>query len=257
MIHIYLSAILSFFSAGLGMSEDISAEQIVARSWDLYRQADSEKERILITVEYRDGRKYEKDLIRWTQYAFSGEDKIAAKFLRPPIDQGLGLLIWRHADREDDVWLKLPSMNQERRVSMSDQTKYFAETDFTYEDTRQLAGERIRNFSYRLLEQRAGVYVIEAVPKAGVETAYGRRIFEIRSDGAVTKAEYFGKNGMLIKRQANTEVNVQPDGLWRTSQILMENLLLGRKSLMKITERKINTELPAETFSRKFLTNSK
>jgi len=123
------------------MAEDLSAEKIIARSWQLYRQASTEKESIEVESIQNQGRRESKSLTRWTKFDPSGEDKVAVVFSKPVMDDGLGLLTWRHPDKEDDQWLKLPSMDKVRRVSVSDYDKYFAGTDFTYEDLRQLSGE--------------------------------------------------------------------------------------------------------------------
>jgi len=81
----------------------------------------------------------------------------------------LGLLTWRHADKDDDQWLKLPSMEKVRCISTADQDKYFAGTNLTYEDTRQLMGERINSFTYRTITQDSQGWQIEALPKPGAQ----------------------------------------------------------------------------------------
>jgi hypothetical protein len=239
------------------LSEEATPAQVVAKSWKLYRQAENEKEDVVVTVEYKDGRKDEKQLTRWIKYDPSGEDKVMIKFSKPAIDEGLGLLIWRHPDKGDDVWLKLPSLSQERRISVADQTKYFAETDFTYEDSRQLIGERIKDFVYRFLEHKDGVRVIEAVPKPGAETGYGKRVLHINPQWVFLKAEYYGKNGGLLKIQTNSQIDLGEGGRWRIKQTEVDNFLLKRKTIMVVTDRKIDTNLSAEVFSRKFLTSTR
>lgn len=253
LINLVVLLALSTFAFG----EELTAENVVARGWKAYRQADNEKEVILVTIEYKDGRRDEKQFTRWTKYDPVGEDKVMIRFSKPAIDEGLGLLIWRHPDKGDDLWLKLPSFNQERRISVADQTKYFAETDFTYEDSRQLVGERTKDFTYGFLGQKDGVRIVEAVPKSGVETGYGKRIFHINPDRVFLRIEYYAKNGNLIKIQTNSQIDIGEGGRWRVRQINIENVLLGRKTMMKVTDRAINTNLSSEVFSRKFLTSNR
>jgi hypothetical protein len=235
----------------------MTAEEIVAKSWKLFRQADTERELVALAIEYRDGRKEEKQLERWTKYSSTGEDRVTIRFSKPAIDNGLSLLIWRHADGSDDVWLKLPSLNQERRISMRDQAKYFAETDFTYEDSRQLIGERIKDFNYRLVSEKDGVYIIEATPKANTESGYGKRIFHINTQWVFFRIEYYEKNGILIKVQNNGPFEIGQNGRWRPRHLEMDNVLLKRKTVMDIRERNIDQNLSSEVFSRKFLTGKK
>jgi Outer membrane lipoprotein-sorting protein len=104
----------------------------------LFRQVTYEKERMEVNIIYKDGRKEEKVLTRWVHYDPAGEDKVTIVFSKPAREEGLGLFIWRHAKGDDDQWLKLPSMKEVRRISIADQSKYFAGSDITYEDSRQL-----------------------------------------------------------------------------------------------------------------------
>ena len=182
--------ILFVASVHAGAAE-MTAQEVVSKSWDLFRLARDEKELVHVAVAYRDGRREEKELTRWTRYEPSGEDKVTIRFSKPALDDGLMLLVWRHPGKNDDVWLKLPSFAQERRISTSDQGKYFAETDLTYEDTRQLIGERVRDFEYRIISKSGGGWTIEATAKPGVETAYGKRVFTIDRQYVFTKIEYY------------------------------------------------------------------
>lgn len=254
---IYFVVSLLFLIAFQVNSEELTAEEAIAKSWKLYRQAKTEKEFTKIIVEYKDGRKVEKELTRYIKFDTSGQDKVMIKFSKPPLDEGLGLLIWRYSDKSDDIWIKFPSFTQERRISINDQAKYFAETDFTYEDSRQLIGERTKDFSYRLLENKGGLKIIEAIPKTGVETGYGKRIIQMGSEWAIVRVEYYGKNGKLLKIQTNKEIKVEGNGRWRTNYVEIENLLLQRKTVMKVVERRIDIDVPAEVFSRKFLTSNR
>lgn len=246
-----------FLAAGYCGAAEPTAQEIVAKSWNLFRQAKDEKELIRVAIAYRDGRTEEKALTRWTRYDRSGEDKVTIRFSKPALDDGLMLLVWRHPGKNDDVWLKLPSFSQERRVSVSDQGKYFAETDLTYEDTRQLIGERISDFEYRIVGRNAGGWTVEARPGPDVDTMYGKRVFTIDTRYVFTKIEYYAKNGSLIKTQANVEIKVDQNGRWRVDRVELDNHQLKRKTTMKIIDRKIDQGISPEVFSRKFLTGTK
>lgn len=232
----------------------MTAGQIVAKSWELYRQVSDEKEIFEIEVTQSNGRREEKTFTRWTKYdAGKSEDKITVKFSKPAMDEGLGLLTWRHPDRSDDQWLKLPSLDRVRRISVSDQDKYFAGTDLTYEDTRQLVGERLKDFDYRLLKKEGEQWIIEALPKAGTETGYSKRIFRIDGRFAFIKIEYYAKDGKHLKTQTNSQLVYEKNGLWRTGLILLNNHLLNRKTSIKTVDRKLNNGFSSDYFSQKFL----
>lgn len=249
-------AIFTFIclNANFALSGELKPEQIVAKSWQLYRQTPDEQETIEVVVSYFDGRRDTKALTRWIKYGPDGEeDKIAVKFHKPAMDEGLGLLTWRHAQKSADQWLKLPSLERVRRVSPGEQDKYFAGTDLTYEDLRQLTGERIRDFTYRLIQREGEQSVIEILPNNGIKTGYSRRIAWIGNAFVLHKMEYYGKNGKLLKIQTNNDITLSDNGLWRTDCIEVNNLMLNRRTSLRVIDRQLNSNLPAEIFSVRFL----
>ena len=230
-----------------------TAEQIMERSWQLYRQLNTEQESVSAIIKEQGGSSQAKTFTRWIKYDSAGEDKVVIKFTEPVLDKGLGLLTWRHIKSNDEQWLKLPSHNKVRRLALGDQGKYFAGLDFTYEDARQLIGERIGQFNYRLLEIRAGDYLIEARPNPVTDSAYGKRIFWINKKFAVNKIEYYDENGKLIKTQENSEIKISENGLWSSDRVIITNQSLQRTTQVKFTERKIDLGLSPETFTKRFL----
>lgn len=248
-----LFIIMFFVCTDICQAEELTAKQIVAKSWQLYRQVATEKETTDLQVIQNEGKSEDKSLIRWIKYDKEGEDKITVRFTKPAADDGLGLLTWRHPGKSDDQWLKLPSMDKVRRVSSADQEKYFAGTDFTYEDLRQLAGEQTSDFEYRLHRTEGDSKVIEATAKAGKESVYSKRIFWISSKYATVKTEYYAKNGTLIKTQTNGSISFKANGLWRPGTVEMDNSLLKRKTVMKIRERAIDPNISSDIFTQRFL----
>lgn len=254
------SAVFLLLALGLiGLADKIfaaepTAEQIMEKSWQLYRRLNTEQEFVSAAIKEEGGFSQAKTFTRWTKYDPAGEDKVVIKFTEPVLDNGLCLLTWRHAGKNnDEQWLKLPSQNKVRRIALGDQGKYFAGLDFTYEDARQLIGERISQFNYRFLEIKNGDYLIEARSKPGTDTAYGKRIFWIDKKFAVNKIEYYDKNGKPIKTQENLEIKISENGLWRADRVIITNKSLHRTTQVKFTERKINLGLSAETFTQRFL----
>ncbi len=238
---------------GVAQARDLPPDKMVSGSWDLYRQAKQEKESVKIVVSYSDGRREEKKGIRWTRFDPSHEDCVTIKFLAPPLDRGLGLLTFRHADRDDEQWLKLPSLKKVRKIAAGEQEKYFAGTDMTNEDIRQLIGERVKDFSYTLVRRESDSSIVEAVPRAGIETGYGRRLMWIDGRSAITRVEYYGKNGEQIKVQTHSGITVSGNGMWRINHIEIDNLLLERKTLLDVEEREIDGDISPDVFAKDFL----
>jgi len=250
MKKVVLPLCLLFCAAPTAWAAD--AHDMVQGSWEKFRKAKNEMEQSTIVIHYDDGRQEQKAFTRWIQYDPAGEDKVTIVFSEPANDNGLGLLTWRHKQSEDDQWLKLPSMKQVRRVSTSDQSKYFAGTDITYEDARQLIGERVDDFSYQILRKEGDTTVIEARPKPETKTIYGKRIIWLDVRPAVVRVEYYSPEGMLIKTLHNSTI-VEEQGCWRVNEAKIENSLLKRSTMMKVKKRQIDSDLPANVFSKTFL----
>ncbi len=251
-----LSILAIFGIYGKAWPAENPAEKLIAKSWELYRQTGNEKEQVAIAMDYYDGRKEEKALTRWTLYDKSSKDKTTTVFSKPAADNGLGMLIWRNQSG-DEQWLKLPSLTNVRKISVSDQGKYFGGTDITFEDARQLIGERVKDFNYRLSKDRGEIKTIEALPKPGIETAYGKRMIDINSKLSIVKIDFFDKNGQLIKTLTNENITVNKNGLWRADKMIIDNKLLKRKTLMTITDRQLNGKLPANVFTKDFLNSER
>ncbi len=253
---IVLASVAQLLMGGWGSglaAREMPPEEMVSRSWELFRQVSHERESVRIAIDHADGRREEKQLTRWTRFDPSREDCVTIKFLAPPLDRGLGLLTLRHADREDEQWLKLPSLKKVRKVAAGEQDRYFAGTDLTNEDVRQLIGERTQDYTYSLARREGGVSVVEAVPGAGTRTGYGRRLMWVDEKLVITRVEYYGRQGELIKVQTNSGITVSDKGLWRAGHVEIENLLLKRKTRIDIEERQIDPDISPGVFTRDFL----
>jgi hypothetical protein len=247
---------LSFLIVNKSHANEDNCKNIIQQSWDKYRNITSEYEKADILILHDDDRKEEKEIVRWTLFDSFGNDKILTKFIKPIRDNGLALLIWRNENRGDDQWLKLPSMKQARRISISDESKYFAGTDITYEDSRQLTGERVDDFSYRSLGNNTEYSIIEAEPKPGIESAYRKRIIYINnSNYAISKIEYFNSNNEISKIQNHDKIIILETGAWRIDYLEIINFETKRKTIITITHRKINTDINSNVFSKFNLEN--
>lgn len=244
-------AMFFFLFPQYARSEIMDAAEVVGESWKLYRQHISEKE--IVHVSIKSGTTItEKIFTRWIQYDSEGEDKITIIFSEPRADNGLGLLTWRHEEGNDEQWLKLASMDKERRVAIDD-GKYFGGTDFIYEDVRMLIGERVKDFEYRFEMNGSGGWVIAATPKPGIKTFYGKRRLFVERNYSISKIEYYDAQGKLIKTVFWGEIEISANGSWRPTTIRVDNRHLGRSTTLKVSERKLDLELNFRVFTVEFL----
>jgi len=248
-----LALIITLFAIGIPcQAEELSGKEIITKVFELYRQTPSEREETEVTITPDGGKPTGKNYTRWIMFDSAGEDKVTVKFSEPVMDNGLGLLIWRHTDGSDEQWLKMPSFNRTRKIAVSDQSKYFGGTDITFEDARQLVGERTPDFEYKILRSDKQGWEIEALPKYGVKSGYGKRIFFVRPDCACTAIEYYDSRGELLKKQENRKILVQDNGMWRADQVIITNRLLKRTTELTVTAREFGN-VGASAFTQEFL----
>ena len=196
----------------------------------------------------------EKELERWIKYGPNKKDKIFIEFHKPEYDRGLKLLVHRKTRKSDLIWLKLPSLRRERRISGQDESNYFAETDLTYRDTVQLVGEDVSNYNYKLLDRKSSyAWCIKATPTEEITPVYGQRIFFVDDDLIIRKIEYYDHSNDLIKVQKNKNVIVQDNGKWRIDLLEIVNHRHDRKTITEVLDRKSGNFSQPPSFSKRDL----
>jgi len=133
----------------------------------------------------------------------------------PPEVKGLSVLTWSHLNRErqQDIWIWLPSLKKVRRVSQSNADDSFLGTDLTVEEsstrrfgdeTYELIGEaEFEGYDSLFMKKRllAGTpcYKIRAVPKRR-NWYYAHRIVWLdKNTGAAIFDEYYDKRNRKMK----------------------------------------------------------
>lgn len=229
------------------------AAVVINQAWQRYRSlAKAEQEQLVLTLSRHGEAPQQKQLMRWTRYQTGGE-QVVLKFSSPQADAGLGLLLDRVDRSAQQIWLRMPSWVKARRVHGNRQQQYFAGTDLTFEDNAELSGEDTSAYQYRLLNESAQGWWIEALPQPGSASAYSKREIWVTRDYAISRIDYFNRQGLLAKTIQNKMLQQYPAGGWRPNQVLVENHLEQRQTLIEIRERRFDTSLASQIFSQEFL----
>lgn len=248
-----LLCVASSLTHAASTTPTLDAMSVVQRAWQLFRaQAVTEQEEVTLTMSRVDQPDMVKQLTRWTHFAKSGE-QVVLKFSQPQADAGLGLWLDRSNRNAQQIWLRMPSWVKARRVNGQRQHQYFAGTDLTYEDNAQLSGEDTQAFVYRVLDETAQGYWIEATPQPGTDTLYSRREIWIDRDFAISRIDYFDRDGQLMKSLQNKQLQKYPQGGWRPNQVVIENYREKRHTHIDIRARRFESALAGHIFGEGFL----
>lgn len=129
-------------------------------------------------------------------------------------------------------------------------------SDFAVAD---LEAEQVQDFKYQREADhdldRVPHHALRAVPASEAvanATNYHERRLYLRKDNLfITRIEYKDRQGRLARRLTFRDPQAEESGAWRASMILMEDLVQGRRSLLKTERRALSAEyVPAGVFDR-------
>jgi hypothetical protein len=128
-------------------------------------------------------------------------------------------------------------------------------SDFAVAD---LEAEQVQDFDYQREADhdldRVPHHALRAVPASEAvanATNYHERRLYLRKDNLfITRIEYKDRQGRLARRQTFRDPQAEESGAWRANMILMEDLVGGRRSLLKTERRALSPDyIPADVFA--------
>jgi hypothetical protein len=183
------------------------------------------------------------------------------RFVYPADVEGIGFLQIEQKNSDDLRYLYLPAMRRVKRIASSGKGGNFMSSDFTYYD---IGKPKLDDWKYKLLgEEKIDnhlCYKIECLPRDENvldETGYGKIIRWIRKDIFVSlKSEYFDRG--LYKWKILTVAGYKKiAGVWFQTDIIMKDIQNNHTSEMIFKDIKINTNIPAKFFTKRFLQRGK
>jgi glycosyltransferase involved in cell wall biosynthesis len=171
---------------------------------------------------------------------------------------------WDDADRDDDSWLYLPSLQWVKRLATGDRSDSFLGSDFTYAD---INGFEIDWYDYRFITDSEIVdgqdcWVIEVTPKpefrqrAEDETGYSKMQTWIRKDNFVqAQGQVWELRANRIKFFTFSEIE-QVDGVWTVKRRQVVTTRNGRRehsSVLQLNDVQYNIEVDDELFTTEYM----
>lgn len=206
-----------------------------------------------------------RERVRTTSMAskdFGTTEKRIIRFIEPADVKGTGILIFDHETKNDDMWLYMPAIRKTRRIVSSDKSKNFMGSEFSNAD---MTAPNKTDFNYQLLEDETVngemCWKIEASPindEIADDNNLSRKIiFIAKKDYMQRKAIYYNYDEELWKTLTINKVELvdKENKRYLITDMLMENNLNGRKSIMTMDKFQNNKNVKEEYFTVTYLEN--
>ena len=239
----------------MSFGQEITANEVMERVYSIKRPSSSIMDvRLDIT---RVKRKKEKtkvrEFIRYEKYYDSGKyrSKSLARFIKPKIVKGTGLLSWIPRSGQTEQWFFLPKLKTAKKVKAKERSRSFLNTDFIYEDleSRKPGLDSLTNIGTEFIDGDQ-CRVLMAWPKN--ESAYfSRKIWVNVRNWQICKVEYYKSESEKEKTLTLTDF-IEDNGFITAGKMVMDRGD-GNKTVMQVLSFKPNVGLNEEIFSRSFL----
>jgi outer membrane lipoprotein-sorting protein len=260
--HKILMVVICVFLAGAGLEpqENLTAKQIVDRSFKATKLAGSEMLSTMAIMDSRERERIRKIATVSKLYDNGETEKRLIRFLSPADVKGTGLLTFDYENKDDDMWLFMPALRKTRRIVSTEKAKNFMGSEFTYAD---MTPPILEDFTYEILgEEDVGgtsCWKVEMIPvddDVADETGFSKRIIHIaKQDFVFRRAVYFDLDGELHKELTVENVReIDPlNHKFRPMRMVMVNKQNDRKSVLNVDEIQFNPDVKDEFFTTRYL----
>lgn len=227
----------------------------------------------------KDGSKRNRRFLRQRIILGRPSDDVSYKdlvmFTQPTSVKGLATLTWNYmnTNRDQDVWLWLPSLRKIRKVSAGQADDSFMGADFTVEE---ITSRRFTDETYKLIGEESfkgytsiydgkvyhkdePVYIVECTPKRS-PWYYSKRITYVSKNfGGNILDEIYDPNGKMYRTLFRGWIIMNVNGKEYPAQnrVEGEDLRTGHKTVIIFDEIKFDQGLAEDIFTQKTLMRSR
>ena len=237
------------------LGQEIPADEIMERVYSINRPSTSIME-ISLEITRIKGKKEKtkvREFTRYEKYYDSGKyrSKSLARFTKPKIVKGTGLLSWVQRNGQTEQWFFLPKLKTAKKVKAKERSRSFLNTDFIYEDleSRKPGLDSLATIGTEFIDGDQ-CKVIMAWPK-NESSYYSRKIWVNVLSWQICKVEYYANESEKEKTLTLTDF-IEKNGFTTAGKMIMERGD-GNKTVMQITSYKPDMGLNEGIFSRSFL----
>ena len=238
----------------------LTAIEIMDKNFMVGKYADSTSDTTM-TLTNKSGQQRVRKTFGTSKLDANGIDnKRMTRFLEPTDVKGTVSLLVEHSDKDDDIWIYLPSVKKVRRLISSNKKDSFVGTDFSYGD---VIGHKVKEWNHTIVKEEdvdgKPCYVIESTPKDATvktNTGYSKRIGWIQKDNFVTvKAVAYDEAGELLKEAKYLhwkEVDTVKHK-WQAGILEAKNLQTGHSTVITIDQFKVNNGVKDDFFTTRYM----
>ena len=256
-------AILGFalFLAGVPQSAyALTPVEIMDKNFVVNKYQDSTSNTTM-TLTNKTGKQRVRKTFSTTKLQGNGLDNMRmTRFLEPTDVKGTVSLLVEHSDKDDDIWIYLPSVKKVRRLVSSNKKDSFVGTDFSYGD---VIGHKVKEWEHKQVKEEdvdgKPCYVIESTPKDATiksNTGYSKRISWIEKDNFVSvKSVIYDEAGELLKEMKFTHyLEVDPvRHKWQAGELEAHNVQSEHTTVIHIDEFKVNVGVKEDYFTSRYM----
>ena len=161
------------------------------------------------------------------------------------------LLTHAHDTKADDQWLYLPAIGRVKRIASSGRSGAFMGSEFAFED---MVDQGIDEFTHVWVRDercpRGGgtCHVMDRLPKG--ESGYSKQRVWMHVDTFVTQqVHYFDRGGKHLKTLSASGHEKYLGQFWRASELVMQNHLTGKKTVLKWSDLQFRVGQSMRDFS--------
>lgn len=253
-----IAGALFFIFPQLGSAE--SAEEIMSKNFLVTKVTDSESQSTWILTN-KSGKERVRQTFGTTKLKKNGIDNMRmTRFLEPTDVRGMVSLLIEQSEKDDDIWLYLPSLKKVRRLVSSNKRDSFVGTDFSYGD---VIGHKVEDWSHNITGQEEVdgfmCHIIESTPvdkTVARNSGYSKRITWVQKDTYVMrKAEMFNLSGSLYKQMSFSGIElVEPSkNRWTARELRARNVISGHSTYIKVDKLDVNVGVKNSYFTTRYM----
>ena len=185
----------------------------------------------------------------WTQ----GDKKALVRFTQPARDAGNATL-----QLGNSTYVFNPKLNQVIKLPASAMTQSWMGSDFSYNDLAR-SQKVVDDYTHKILRTGTSggkkTFEIQSTPKPGKPIVWGKQVITVRSDGVLTKVEYFDQLGVRVRVMKADKIGTLSGRPYPVVMTMKTDAKPGQFTRVTTTSAEFNVSIPAYIFTKSNLQN--